>query len=149
MRNMSGKNNPNWRGGDDSPGNIKVICETCGKTFITKKCYVKRGQMKYCSHNCRVIKGSNNPNWKGGRRKHCAGYVQIYAPNHPYANKAGAVLEHRLVIEKILGRYLKKGERVHHLNGKKHDNRPENLVLFGSESEHQKHHWKEKKNGKL
>ena len=78
-------------------------------------------------------------NWKGGKRKHPAGYVLAYAPKHPHAFH-NAVLEHRLVMEKHLGRYLKPHERVHHINHNKTDNRIKNLMLFKNESDYQKHH---------
>ena len=60
------------------------------------------------------------------------GYVTIYIPEHPYATKQGFVLEHRLVMEKMIGRYLQRHENVHHKNGDRKDNRPENLELWNT-----------------
>jgi hypothetical protein len=67
------------------------------------------------------------------------GYRLIYCPNHPYAKRSGYVYEHRYVMEKHLGRFLKNEELVHHDNGIKHDNRIENLRIM-SIAEHSKLH---------
>lgn len=80
--------------------------------------------------------GKNHPSWNGGKRKTKAGYIQVYHPNHP--NRINnVVFEHRLVIEKYLGRYLTSNEVVHHINDIKNDNRLENLMLLKCKADHQ------------
>lgn len=59
-----------------------------------------------------------------------AGYRMVWAPDNPASNSNGQILEHRLVMEQILGRPLLPGENVHHKNGVRDDNRPENLELW-------------------
>ena len=54
----------------------------------------------------------------------------VLARNHPRAGRNGYVFEHVLVMEDLLGRHLMPGETVHHLNGLRNDNRPENLELW-------------------
>ena len=69
-------------------------------------------------------------NWKGGRIIDKFGYVQIWKPEHPNAKMAGYIHEHRLVMSEKVGRPLLSHENVHHKNGKKDDNRLENLELW-------------------
>jgi len=77
-------------------------------------------------------------NWKGGKTK-VNGYLLTLMPDHPYANSTGYVRSHRLVMGEKIGRRLTPKEYVHHINGDKEDNRPENLQIM-SPSEHCKHH---------
>jgi uncharacterized protein (DUF1330 family) len=137
---------------------IERICLVCKRIFYTDKTQIRIYGGKFCSQKCfhksqigkkrskKVRKniafgkiGSKNPNWIGGKVLDKRGYILIKFREHPNAQTNGYIYEHRLVMEKHLGRYLKPEETIHHLNGDKTDNRIENLKLFASKSEHIKH----------
>ena len=82
--------------------------------------------------------------WKGGRYLDRNGYWTIHAPDHPNANSNRRVVEHRLVAEKMIGRFLKKEEMVHHINHNRQDNSPYNLYLCKDAKEHKELHVREK-----
>lgn len=121
-------------------------CPYCGKLITNKSRYcascAHRGVPLLPEHSRNIgaaTRGAKNCRWKGGRRK-CNGYVMILVPTHPCANGMGYVYKHRLVMEAHLGRVLLPTEVVHHINGKKDDNRYENLMLFDSNANHMARH---------
>lgn len=67
---------------------------------------------------------------RGSGSLHGSGYHMTWSPSHPNANKYGYIPTHRLVMSQALGRALLPGENVHHINGVRDDNRPENLELW-------------------
>jgi hypothetical protein len=86
--------------------------------------------------------GHNNHNYKTGRRIDRSGYVLVTAPdNHPYARKRTnrenwIILEHRLVMEHKMGRYLLPEEVVDHIDGLTLHNHPDNLRIFSENGNH-------------
>ena len=79
----------------------------------------------------------------GHKKQRKDGYIYVYFPDHPKSTKEGYILEHILVMECLIGRYLDEREVVHHKNGKRSDNRKENLELMTIE-EHARFHMKER-----
>lgn len=79
-----------------------------------------------------------HPMWRGGRFTRKDGYVVVYAPDwyierhNDNLDRGCYVFEHRLVWEQANGKMLKKNEQVHHLNGIRNDNRPENLAIVNN-----------------
>ena len=69
-----------------------------------------------------------------------AGYVYEWCPTHPFA-LYGMVMQHRLVMETHLARFLARQERVHHRNHVRNDNRLDNLKLYATQADHQRDHW--------
>ena len=94
-------------------------------------------------------KGKKCPQWSGNKNSQYKdktidkdGYILFYNPEHPLScgSNKNYVREHRLVMEKHLGRYLTPKEVVHHINENKQDNRIENLVLFPNHIIHGLYH---------
>lgn len=87
----------------------------------------------------------NSARWKGGKTDSGHGYILVYKPDHPNAINNKYVREHRLVMEKHIGRLLKKTEVVHHIDGNTKNNKISNLMLFPSSVAHLKYHAMERK----
>jgi len=93
-----------------------------------------QGARLYCSRTCDATAKTKRPTgrWHNGKPvlMNFQGYLTVWEPSHPSAARNGRVLEHRLVMEQMLGRYLKMDEHVDHINQDKTDNRPDNLQVL-------------------
>jgi DNA-directed RNA polymerase subunit RPC12/RpoP len=103
---------------------MKYKCMTCGSEINVKIGRIKKNPNRRCKE-CH-FKQFN------GKTTHADGYIIIRIGIG--ANKTE--LEHRIVMEKMIGRKLNRKEVVHHLNGNVKDNRPENLILCESAGKH-------------
>lgn len=103
-----------------------VRCD-CGTEKVMLGYVIRRALSEGRTPACGVgFCRANKPKERNLKR----GYVRVKDPSHPNANDWGWVYEHVKVMSGLLGRPLKRTETVHHKNGLRDDNRPENLELW-------------------
>lgn len=144
---------------------VGSVCNYCKRFGISREKYTEKYRKavsartkgkpspakgkKLAPEQCAKQKGKNKGKWHkpsqyGGHTKlREDGYVAVYLPDHPNASIEGYVMEHHLVMEAKIGRFIKKGEVVHHINHDRKDNRLENLQLM-TFKEHASLHMRER-----
>lgn len=126
-----------------------LTCGICGKAFTIPIRLVRSGKYtgKFCSLGC-AYKGRKRhghefiPSPVGSRRPNIQGYIMVYQPQNFDAvqrrergeknteRARGWILEHRYIMEQIMGRALYKWESVHHIDGNRANNDRTNLELW-------------------
>jgi hypothetical protein len=108
----------------------RTHCELCGQALSGQQ----PPRVRFCSHSCAAKARTDNTRFEratGEISPAGHGYLKIkVGRSRVGANKFGWMPHHRFVIEEHLNRTLEPHERVHHKNGDRADNRPENLELW-------------------
>ncbi len=141
---------------------MKYICSWCGKNFNRYESQTKGKEKLFCSRKCLAAYRSKVLNPEGYPKiKHpeLSEYNRVHNAERMTQEvrdklrdarldtgaqksyrKVNGRHEHRAVAESVLGRPLKKGEVVHHIDRNKRNNSPDNLMVFRNQAEHAKWH---------
>lgn len=108
------------------------VCENCHREFYKLSSYsLPQWNLKrFCSNKCR---GEFN---RAAEKVEKDGRVKIWSEGR-------FRWRYHVVAEAKIGRALRPGEVVDHVNGDHTDDRPENLRVFASHAEHMANHWRE------
>lgn len=114
---------------------VLIVCGTCRQSrSVNFHNLIK--QMRYSFYTGCCKKCADSFTWfeegrslPERRKMNSNGYIKLWKPDNPMADKRGEVYEHRFIMSQILGRPLKNWEHVHHKDNNRANNSPENLEL--------------------
>lgn len=130
-----------------------VKCDACGKEFERLRCTEMKHM--FCSTECaRSFRQRNfselakrvNPVRMTDEVKQKLRKARLGSGKGKTYTKTFGRHTHRIVAEEMLGRPLRKGEVVHHIDGDKRNNHPLNLMIFRTQAEHSTWHLNERVN---
>ena len=111
---------------------VELTCCICGTPFTVRPSRVAKGA-KYCTYRCHQV----GEGQKGGVAR--GEQVKALDQGKTYTKQRGRHT-HRVIMEQMLGRPLQPGEVVHHRDGNKRNNAPENLELLTNQADHARQH---------
>jgi hypothetical protein len=120
-------------------GREGLICKPCRNKLNGK---LKTGKPSPRKGKPSFLKGAAHPKWNGGKYIASDGYVMVLVKHGSLDRKSGWEnyrKEHVVLMEKKIGRKLKKGECVHHIDGDKQNNNLSNLFLMDNKSHKEAH----------
>mgnify|MGYP001614624541 CR=1 FL=1 len=115
---------------------VATVCNFMKQERIPKRSHSESLKLAFASGRHEKALGKRNWQWQGGEHIGSDGYVRVLVPWHPFAQCMGHVRRARLVMEDIIGRFMKPEEETHHINHKRWDDRHENLMLFPTKGTH-------------
>jgi len=121
---------------------IETICEECGKKVTMPPSQFNRSKNHFCSRQCHMafMNRELNPTRMTDEVREKLRNVKLGKGEGKSYEKTYGRHTHRIIAEQKLGRPLKKGEIVHHIDGNKRNNDPDNLAVM-SQSEHARLHF--------
>lgn len=128
-----------WKGHCTNVYFVETACSNCKNPMLRRTQHSKAEYRPVCSIECKseqIIKEHHGRRGLKILGSDQGAYVLVRNRNHPRANKGGTVREHILVAEKMIGRPIKRGEHVHHIDFVKTNNDEANLFVCATQSVH-------------